>query len=552
MSNFRSVTKEVGVAIQNLLSETKKPNHTLKLILQRLFAIDVRSLALFRICIGVVLLADLLSRSTDSQLHYSDLGVLPREALWQLFLLSKWHWSLHALTGSVAGQSFLFLCAIVCTIALILGYRTRYATVLSWILLASLQARNPILQYGGDHLLRMLLFWSIFLPLGCHWSIDRLCSYVQQSQSHRHLSMASAAILLQMFIVYFFANLFKRNEVWQSGEAITRAFSNDMFSKPLAHHLLEYPQLLEQISHLIPWFQFLLPFMLFVPWRTMRFRSVAILLIVGFNMAIELLLATGIFQYVALSGMILFLPSEFWHRLATMYKAHSVIQSIANTMRTKLPSVLERKPQPQSEPQKKWTYAAVQVLVFCLLIYVLAWNIATLKVDEYARQNSMSWMSEGSKGKFIHRQVQLDYAVERMFGNFGWLGRIAKLHQHWAMFQWGGGTINGWHVIAGTLNNGQVISLLEGGAPLLDETYRKPYPVLELYPNARWRIYFLYLRFASSLRTYLPGAISRNWNKQHPDLQITKLKISSILDSVESNGQTPKRQEFIWYEGPAL
>ena len=84
----------------------------------------------------------------------------------------------------------------------------------------------------------------------------------------------------------------------------------------------------------------------------MRFRSVAILLIVGFNMAIELLLATGIFQYVALSGMILFLPSEFWHRLATMYKAHSVIQSIANTMRTKLPSVLERKPQPQSEPQK--------------------------------------------------------------------------------------------------------------------------------------------------------------------------------------------------------
>jgi hypothetical protein len=207
--------------------------------------------------------------------------------------------------------------------------------------------------------------------------------------------------------------------------------------------------------------------------------------------------------------------------------------------------------QSRPEPREKRTNWSVQILVFGLLIYVLAWNIATLKANEYARQNTMSWLSEGPEGKFVHRQMFLDYAVERMFGSFGWVGRIAKLHQHWAMFQWGGGTINGWHVIVGTLKNGQEISLLEGGAPLDSAAYRKPYPVFELYPNARWRIYYLYLRFASSVRVFLPGAISRSWNKQHPDLQITKLRISSILDTVEPGGRTPVRKEFIWYEGPA-
>ena len=172
--------------MQNPLSGAQKHDQGMGGMLQRLFAIDPRSLALFRICIGLVLLVELLTRGSDIQLHYSDLGVLPREALWQLFLLSEWHWSLHTLTGSVAGQTVLFACAAACAVALILGYRTRLALVLSWLLLASLHARNPILQYGGDHLLRMLLFWSLFLPLGCYWSIDRLRGVVPQGQPGRH------------------------------------------------------------------------------------------------------------------------------------------------------------------------------------------------------------------------------------------------------------------------------------------------------------------------------------------------------------------------------
>ncbi len=537
--------------MRNPFSGAQIHNHAMGGILQRLFAIDVRSLALFRICIGLVLLADLLTRGTDIQQHYSDLGVLPREALWQLFLLSKWHWSLHTLTGSVAGQTIIFACAVVCAVALILGYRTRLAVVLSWLLLASVQARNPMLQYGGAHLLRMLLFWSMFLPLGCYWSIDRLRGIVPPGGPGRHLSMASAAIMLQTFIMYFFANLFKRNEIWQGGEGMVRALSNDMFSKPLAHHLLEYPQLLEQSSYVIPWFQLLLPLMLFVPWGTVRFRTLAIFLIAGFNVAVELLLATGIFQYVALTGLMLFLPSEFWDRLSRVRKIPNAVQAIASAVRAKLLAEFRHDERPEPKLRGEWIHGAVQVLVFGLFIYVLAWNIATLNINDYARQNSKNWMSEGPEGRYVHSLFFLDYAVERKFGSFGWIGRIAKLHQHWAMFQWGGGSINGWHVIVGTLENGREISLLEGGAPFDGATKQKPYPVVALYSSARWRIYYLYLRYSSSVRDFLPGAISLDWNQQHPDLQITKLKISSVLMWETPGGKTPNLQEFIWYEGPA-
>ena len=542
----------IGIVMQNPSTGAQKHDQGMGGLLQRLFAIDVRSLALYRICIGLVLLVDLLTRGSDIQQHYSDLGVLPREALWQLFLLSKWHWSLHALTGSVAGQTALFVFAVMCAVALILGYRTRLATVLSWLLLASLHARNPMLQYGGDHLLRMLLFWSMFLPLGCYWSIDRLRGVVAQGWPGRHLSMASAAILLQIFMLYFFSSLFKRNEIWQGGEGLYLALSTDMFSKPLAHHLLEYPQLLEQASLVVPWFQFLVPFLLFVPWATVWFRTLAILLLAGFHGAIELFLATGMFQYVGLSGLMLFLPSRFWDRLSKGLKPGNTLQAIASAARAQLLAVFRRDARPEPEPRGRWTYGVVQVLVLGLFIYVVSWNIATLKINEYARKNSMSWMSEGPEGRFVPRLMQLDYAVERMFGSFGWIGRIAKLHQHWAMFQWGGGKINGWHVIVGTLSDGREINLLEGGAPFDGVSHRKPYPVVALYSNVRWRIYFRYLRFASSVRDFLPGVISRDWNQQHPDLQITKLRISFILvESGVPSGRTLEPHEFLWYEGPA-
>jgi len=48
--------------------------------LRLVFGFDPRSLALFRVLLGLLILTDLILRSRDLTKNYTDLGVLPRDA----------------------------------------------------------------------------------------------------------------------------------------------------------------------------------------------------------------------------------------------------------------------------------------------------------------------------------------------------------------------------------------------------------------------------------------------------------------------------------------
>ena len=53
---------------------------------------------------------------------------------------------------------------------LMVGYRTRLATITTWILHLAVIERLPSITGGGDNLMRYLLLWSMFVPLGACWS----------------------------------------------------------------------------------------------------------------------------------------------------------------------------------------------------------------------------------------------------------------------------------------------------------------------------------------------------------------------------------------------
>ncbi len=61
--------------------------------LQRSFGCDLRTLALFRINLGLLIIVDLVLRCRDFRLHYTDYGVLPRGEL--LHTLNYWSPSIH-------------------------------------------------------------------------------------------------------------------------------------------------------------------------------------------------------------------------------------------------------------------------------------------------------------------------------------------------------------------------------------------------------------------------------------------------------------------------
>ena len=126
---------------------------------EQLFGIDLRSLAALRISFGALLLADLIYRAIDFRAFYTETGVMPRRLYLETFSRVDVIWSLHLVSASVAYQIGLFAIAATAAVALLLGYRTRMATIVSWILLISVQHRQPLIDTGADVILRLLLFW---------------------------------------------------------------------------------------------------------------------------------------------------------------------------------------------------------------------------------------------------------------------------------------------------------------------------------------------------------------------------------------------------------
>ncbi|MGM0389997.1 MAG: HTTM domain-containing protein, partial [Natrinema limicola] len=130
--------------------------------LESSLGIDQRALGAFRIALGVLLLADLtMLRLPGLVTFYTDAGVFPRSTLLEAYP-TVGRVSIHALSGAAWFQAVLFALAGGFALLLLVGYRTRLATLGSLVLFASLHARNPHLVNGGDTiLLSFLLFgWS--------------------------------------------------------------------------------------------------------------------------------------------------------------------------------------------------------------------------------------------------------------------------------------------------------------------------------------------------------------------------------------------------------
>lgn len=275
-------------------------------ILRDLFGIDVRCLAIFRIAMALIILGDLAERSRFIVECYTDDGFLPRE----LVVSPDCYLSLQMLDGSYAFQLGHFIVAAVAGLMLLVGYRTRLATIVCWLLMVSLHARNKFLLDAGDDLLRSMLFWSLFLPLGMRYSVDALKK--RGSDPQVVVSPASAGLLLQFACVYFFAGWFKSDEVWKNGTAIEYALGQTQWIRPAGEFLRQYPELLRYLTRSIVWFEIVAPFCLFIPFQTRQFRMVAIPAFWLFMLGLATTIWLHIFPLITATASIPFLSSMIW------------------------------------------------------------------------------------------------------------------------------------------------------------------------------------------------------------------------------------------------
>lgn len=282
-----------------------------------LFGVDLRSLAVFRIGIALVVLFDLASRALDLHAQYTDVGVLPRSALLNDFG-HQFYISLHLASGEAIIQGLLFLFAAFVALALLVGYRSRTAAVLTWLLLVSLQNRNPVVLQGGDVLLRVLMFWAMFLPLGARFSVDAALDTGPGLYAKRFLSVGSAALLLQMCIVYWFGAALKyhpANPVWLRGDAVRYALEIDIYATSLGVWLRQFPAFLRPLTWVTLAVEVLGPLLVFCPVWTWRVRTAAIVVLILMHVGFGLFLTLGLFPFVSIVGWLVFVPSQVWDRL---------------------------------------------------------------------------------------------------------------------------------------------------------------------------------------------------------------------------------------------
>lgn len=429
-------------------------------------SLDPRSLALLRMGLGILLLANLAGRAPHFEALYGRLGVLPTSLLshvnlpWQSIFFPYLVSGTPVALGVAAGVSALFAAA------LLLGWRTRVCTFASWFLLVSLNTRNPLATSYEDYVLEALLFWALFLPLGSAWSLDARRRGGSPARAPV-ASAASVALLAQFAAIYFFSALHKTGPAWHvDANAVYYTLGQNYVARPIAAALRDHPSWIALLTRLTWHWELLFPLLLFSPVWNGPLRTFAVATVWLFHAGLWICLALALFPPVMMLGALGLLPPWFWRWLPLHTGADEVDAA------------------PVEPP--RWAPGWLQqALPAGLLLLMLAANVTSLG------------------------------GVPTLPGFLGPLARVLTLDQNWRMYAPEPQKSDYYHAMAGTLADGRRIDLARGGAPFADG----PPPTTPWRdPSRPWSLYLDRVRtYGPHVPLGLPLAswLCRSWNRTH-------------------------------------
>ncbi len=278
---------------------------------REIFSIDLRTLALFRVLLGVFIVWDLALRARDLTAHYTDFGIMPRADAVDFLSISSF--SIHLMNGSVAFQVVLFLLAGVFALMLIFGWRTRLATVASWFFMLSVQNRNTFILSGEDNLAMVFLCWAVFLPLGARYSVDAALDKGSGSRPNAYFSVATVGLLLQGMSMYFFSALLKSDAQWvPDGTAVYYALQLDYLVTPFAVWFRQFGTVLQGLTYYVYVLELVGPILIFSPILHRPLRLFLMLAFMTMHLSFALFLHIGLFPFISIIMNLTFMPGWVW------------------------------------------------------------------------------------------------------------------------------------------------------------------------------------------------------------------------------------------------
>lgn len=423
-----------------------------------------------RIGIALVVLVDLCIRWGDIGAFYTDAGIWPRRLV-TIFSWDDGFWSAHLLSGTLWWQAMLFTLHGLCALALLVGFRTKLFTLLTWAFTVSLHNRNVFILQSGDDLLRLVLFWGLFLPWGACYSLDEKKNTV----SPRPTLFASLGYLFLIASLYFFSVMSKTSPEWRSeGTAIYYALSLEQIRLPYSGDLLySFPGLMTVLTHIVFYIELLIPLLILWPSTNKNIRLSAFVLIILLHVGISLTLFVGLFPLISAVSAIGLLPG-------------SLIEKTEQKFGFGTTQVLHHR---KSRRYYWFSNSLVALLIFiCLLI-----NFERLKWFNYEARS------------------ELRYVINTL-----------RLNQNWGMFSPDVLKKDGWLVYYGNDSIGRQWDLR------LNQDYvdfSKPKHIVSMYKNDRWRKLAEYMQndHYNFLRPAFCRYTIRQWNVRHPEKNISLL-----------------------------
>lgn len=454
------------------------------------FGIDYRSLAVLRIALASLVLLDLVVRLREFTAHYSFEHGIARG----LNPGAPWSILLDALAAVPYGTEFLFALCGASAALLLLGRYTRTASALTWGSLFLIQQINPFVFGMHDPLLRILLFFGIFLPWGRAYALDAFFSDRKLALPRVVTTPWTALLIIQITYMYLFAGVAKLlAPAWSTGHAVYYVLSLYP-ATDAGRMLLAYPDFLAFLAVSIPVLQLIVPVLLFSPFKTASVRIMVVVALVAMHAAYTITLHIGFFSAVVYAALIAFVPSSAWDALLSFVRRCVRVRNgtVRSAQETETESGLVR-------PTRRFTGVVLAGAVFLALV-----NLESL-----------------------HVASPLPSVLTRT-------ARAVGLHQQWTMFTGVTPEDNGWFRIEGTLRDGRSVNAFNPGQPLPEDMSG-----WEAFgENSRWRRYFITIRnneYPDTVRYFLEHLCER-WNSAYgANERMARVDVSFITAHVSGS-----------------
>jgi hypothetical protein len=522
-------------------------------VLLQVFGCDPRALALFRMGLGLMILWDIGLRWPYLEVFLTDAGPVDRAMATRLLeqdygKVAEFVWSLNFWSGELWWQQCLMVVLGIAAGGLMIGWRTWWMTLVCWILVVSLHMRCPVILSSGDTLLRCVLFFSLFAPLGGWWSVDAARSKRRQEfaadeleEPRPVLTAGTAGLIMQLFCMYFFAGIAKWNVHWWEGDAMEYVFRLDLYARPWSSFFLQYPLLLKLVTWATLFAELVLIVMLLIPWLNPWWRMINIIVYFSLHLSIAATMEIGLFPYVSMVGWLPLFPAALFglFQQRTAYAAWLQSAEVDRSTPTMASVTTEL-------PGRDWRgglQGLGQGFAGLMIVYVLLWNTANIPVGYDGDLRERLKLSDEQFVQYKSARRLFSLALP---AGLRWLGPVTGLGQHFQMFgvppQY-----SPWFVYDATLEDGVRMDLLR----LEPVSYDRPASGLAAIPGHHWRkLHDNLLGYGiKDLQQRVAEYKLRQWNADHrAGKQVVALKVTCFAQPTGPRVQGQPPVIHTWYD----